>query len=548
MKLLYSLFTNPLRRLLSIVAVAAGLTWLYLWWQILDHTFSAYFKTGGFWLGLLLLLSGLIPAGNASKALGRWERAAGALLMAAWLFMVFLYPIGTADDKFAAAQAEVKDAKMEQIDIKHIPSVPKAYAKYKGDKMLGQVPNFSFYQMGDYSIQKIDDELVWVAPIEYNGFFKSINAGAVTAYVKISAEDENAPAELLSGYEMKYVPSGYFSGNIYRHIRANYPYAVLYEASFEPKDNGAPVYVVPYGHYEKFRQVSLVDGVFLVDPESGAVEQYPMDRVPAFVDQVVPVAIADAYNTYFGKYKHGFLNSLIGKRDLHMPTTWEDGDEVVAVFDQDGNMSWFTDHTTLDETSKSLVGYSLINARTGKFTYYGGKNVSSSGLANGNAAINSVNKTFLKDQWVGTSPTLYNIYGEDTWFVPVIDGNGLLRELALVNARNPQILAHHKIKSTAFGSYKNLLVSSGSGQTDPTNAAQQKEIQGSIVRVFHASEGADLRVKWMMENSDKVFVVLESQYPYAGFLQPGDRVQVQYVDTEELVVTASKVTNLTVNK
>ncbi|AFH60411.1 hypothetical protein ACVNS2_06915 [Paenibacillus caseinilyticus] len=548
MTFLSGLLHNRLQRVICVILLTAGLTWLSLWWRILDHTVSAYFQAGGFWLGLLLFLSGMVPGRDGSRKAGRLEFMAGGLLMLLWLFLAFVYGITTADDKFQAAHAEVRDAKMEQIDIKHIPSVPKTFAKYKGDKMLGQVPNFSYYQMGDYSIQKIDNELVWVAPVEYNGFFKSLSANTVTAYVKISAEDENAPAELMSGYAMKYVPSGYFSGNIYRHIRADYPSAVLFEASFEPKDDGSPVYVVPYGHYEKYRNVPYVDGVFLVDPESGTIEQYGTDQVPAFVDQVIPASIADTYNTYFGKYKHGYLNTLFGKRDLHMPTTWEEGDEVVAVFDQEGNMSWFTDHTTLDETSKSLVGYSLINARSGKFTYYGGQTVSSSGLANGSAAINSVNKTFLKDQWTGASPTLYNIYGEETWFVPVTDGNGLLRELALVNAKNPQILAHHKNKASAFASYKNLLVSFGSGQMDPTGSAQQKEIQGRIVRVSFVSEGADLRVKWMMDNSDKVFVVLESQYPYAGFLQAGDQVRVQYVDTEELVVTASKVTNLTVNK
>ena len=54
--------------------------------------------------------------------------------------------------------------------------------------------------------------------------------------------------------------------------------------------------------------------------KTGEIEDYEKDKVPSWVDQIYTTEIAEEYNTYYGKYKNGFLNSIIGKKEVQVPT------------------------------------------------------------------------------------------------------------------------------------------------------------------------------------------------------------------------------------
>ncbi|AZO93786.1 hypothetical protein [Halocella sp. SP3-1] len=95
---------------------------------------------------------------------------------------------------------------------------------------------------------------------------------------------------------------------------------------------------------------------------------YSIAEAPQFVDQVYPDWIAKDYNYYFGRYKYGFwANLLENKGDLHEPTEWGAEDRVVGVFGQDNQMYWFTDHTTLNKSDTSMVGYSMNEFKNRSF-------------------------------------------------------------------------------------------------------------------------------------------------------------------------------------
>lgn len=88
--------------------------------------------------------------------------------------------------------------------------------------------------------------------------------------------------------------------------------------------------------------------------------------MPKFIDEGITTAIANKLNIDFGKYKYGFWNfSKTGVMKL-TGNGVEDG--VTSVFNRDGSISYFTDFTT--DNSDSALGYSIINARTGRLTFY----------------------------------------------------------------------------------------------------------------------------------------------------------------------------------
>lgn len=512
-------------------------SWSTFYLGLLDHTFFAIFSHYALIIALLWMLDFILS--KIKGKIGSFFFLGMLLVVLSWLYMTLIYPLTITKDLYGMVKATVSSQKAEEMNIEHIPTVPLEFAKYKGDKLIGNIPNFSYYVIGNYTIQKINNELFWVAPVEFNGFFAWFKGKTTPGYIKISAEDENKPAELIKNANMKYTPSAFFSDNLMRHVRTNYPSLILMEANFEPDDSGKSLYVVTYGHYLEYRNGKVVDGAIVVDPQTGEMKKYTINELPAFIDRIIPQDVASQYNEYFGKYEKGIINLWTAKTGVHYPTTWGTGEEVVGVFNSKKTLDWFTDHTK-DQTSTSMVGYSMMNARTGQFTYY----TSVNGFLNGNSALQAVEKTYKKQEWTGTQPILYNFYGRDAWFIPVIDGNGLLREFAIVDTQTGNVTTG-QTKKAVFENFKSDIVTKlNQNEAVPTNVALVKKISGEVLRI----NGTQTNVRFLLKNSDKIFVVNSDKFPYVAFLKEGDSVEVSYVDNAETSVIVEQLKNVTLNK
>jgi hypothetical protein len=467
----------------------------------------------------------------------------GMISLVTWIYMDMIYPLTIKQDLYNIVHVKEKKTTVEATDVKHIPTVPIETARYAADKEMGKLANSSYYQVGELSRQKINNEEFWVAPLQYKGFFSSRNAKFIPGYIKISAEDKDKPAELVDTYKLLYTPSSFFGKRLERMVRDKFPQDIILGTSFEPNDEGKPFYIVAVGHFNNFRAGSIVDGAVIVDPQTGGITKYKLSEMPAFVDFVIPINLASAYNEWQATYKHGLWNSWFGHTDVNDVTQWNTGEEVIGVFGPDGGMYWFSDHST--PGSNSLVGYTLMNGRTGEYTYYTG----SRGMSNGKAALDAVHNTFKKDVWTGTNPVLYNIYGSDTWYIPVVDANGLLRKIALVNGGNTQILAYGDTKQDALNAYKlKLSMSKNSNNNAPTTVSNLKELTGKVIRVGVVQMETNQVIEILLENSDKVFTVNPQQSIYSSFVQEGDIVKVGYADTDEIIVSIEQLFNETIHR
>ena len=117
-------------------------------------------------------------------------------------------------------------------------------------KAFGQVPNTSYYELGNLQIQKVNGEYVYIAPVEFSGFFKWCEWEIETpGYFTISATDSSANPKFMKA-EMTYTPSSFFNKNIERHIRMNYPKQIFNgDVQLEVDDNGKPYYIRTYGEF-----------------------------------------------------------------------------------------------------------------------------------------------------------------------------------------------------------------------------------------------------------------------------------------------------------
>ncbi|WP_181444632.1 hypothetical protein [Bacillus sp. 03113] len=510
------------------------LIFFYSYLGLVDHSLEAFISYALFNLSIFFLADLVYRRGRYFYI----TSFIGVLMLLANLYFTFIYPYTIVDDKYEFVEKKVKVEEKEAVsmDEQHIAIVPEKYARYRSEKKLGELAQSSYYDLGDSTIQKIDNHLYWVTPIEYTGFFKWKRADSVPGYIKMSAEDENEDAQLVKT-KMKYVPSAFFHEDLKRHVRKEHKNAILLEASFEPNDQGEPYYVVPYGYYNKFRQIIDIKGIYLINPENGKIEDFKMNQIPAFVDHVIPTNVAEDWNEWYGKYVHGYWNTIFSKEDIKLPTEWDGIDEVNGIFNKDLNMNWFTDFTRPKSGSGSMVGYSLMNARTGDMTFFTGAN----GSLNGKAAMNVAEKTYRANKYEAGTPLLYMIYGQFTWVVPLMDSNDVLREIMLVNAKDEKVFSANAQKNKLFTNYQYAIATQLKGdKTVPTDLANLKTIEGTVEHVYKAEQDNNTVVKFMIKGNKKIFQVSSADFPYAIFIESGANVTVNYIDTNEIVSTVEQ--------
>ncbi|SFG91424.1 hypothetical protein [Sporolactobacillus nakayamae] len=513
--------------------VIAGLIVLFLlsYVGLIDHTWQAFLSYGSLFWGIFLLIDVLY----AKERLISINLLAGVLLLLFFGYLHVIYPLTVTKAKynFVAEKTTVVTRDAQSMNEQHIPVVPEKYARYKSEKILGELAHVSYYELGHTSLQKIDGHLYWVTPVDYSGFFKWMKSHRIPGYIRMSAEDENANASFVKK-EMRYVPSAYFSENLKRLVRSENKAPILFRPSFEPDESGKPYYVVAYGYYNKLRQIPNIKGVFVVDPKTGKIRSYPMNKLPAFIDQAIPSNVAEQWNAWYGENVHGFWNKIFAQEDIKRPTEWSHSDEVNGVFDHALDLNWFTDFTRPKSGSGAMVGYSMLNTRTGKITYYSGAN----GLLNGKSAMNVAEKTFKQNKYEAGIPNLYTIYGQETWVVPLMDSNDVLRELMLIHAKNENVYSAEADKRSLFDTYKYAVATKlGGDSTVPTNQALIKKLEGAVTQVYkyQDSESRQTVTQFMIKGSEKIFTVSSGQNPYSVFLKVGDSVSIQYIDTDETV-------------
>jgi len=503
------------------VVVVLPLVFLFYYLTNLDQNFSSLWP-------FLLLVTGI----GAFFASGK-ERMVKIGLFTVSLF-IGLYFLSAfmfnADEKFEQAQM-TEEVEIAAFDETKTPaSVPPQYARNKMKKSFGQVPNTSYYQLGNLQIQKVNGDFVYIAPVEFSGLFKWIKGKETPGYFTLSATDSSANPKFIAE-KMTYTPSSYFNKNVERHIRITYPKRIFYgDIQLEVNEEGKPYYIRTYGEFISARNGFVPKGIVMVDPATGATEDYSLNEVPDFIDGAVSPESVSLHNGYYGKYIHGFWNSVFGKSDVRIPSDEGTEANVSPIFDENGEMYYFTDFTSPKEGVDSMLGYSLTHARTGDATFYTG-NLEESYM-DSQGALEIIEKKFIEKKWNGEMPILYNFYGEASWLTPVLDSNGFLQNYFIVSAANPEISTYDNTPNGALKKYKTALKRSGSS-VDGSSEANESRTSGTVVRVYKEVAESNTLVSFLLDNG-KNYIVSTETTPMAIYLEKGDEVDVTYLDTGEL--------------
>ncbi|MGR9047842.1 DNA-binding protein [Halobacillus faecis] len=448
------------------------------------------------------------------------------LAVAVAVIGVFIYSILALQDSYdSISKSEEEEARPLNEENTPISVAPES-ARNKVQKAMSVVPNTQFYDLGKLQAQQIDGEITYVAPVEFSSFWRYLRGKETEGYFTITATNINAQPEFVQS-KMKYTNSSFFNHNVQRVVYGKHPdYIQSGDAQIEVDDDGKPWYVQTIYKPLLFSNRPDMNDikVAIVDPVSGDMETFESSNAPDFVEGSVSSELAAIENEYFGKYVNGWLNSIFGKKDVKIPNESGTESSVTPIFNEAGEMFYFTDMASPKENIDSALGYTLINARTGSLTYYNGQQ--NQGIMDSKGAVQIVNKQYPEKNWTGTMPVLYNVDGHPTWIVNVLDPNGLFKQYAYIKAADSDFAVFGDTAKQTLNAYR-LQIAQDPSSVEGSQGVDLTEKSGTINRVLVTSTDSRQSVQFLLEGETTIYTVNTSKAPLAIFLKEGDQVNIQ---------------------
>ncbi len=511
--------------------------------------------------GLLLASRSLSQASN--KILHKGHKTTGITGVNDWsgrvlglsiVAMVLLFIVSSVtkitaiDDVYQTIPLKTEEKAEVLTSTKETPiAIAPKTAKRKMLQKFSVIPNSNMFTLDGITAQVVNGEYVYVATVEFNGFFKWSKLGAVPGYFIISATDINAQPKFVEK-PIIYTPSAYFGKDVARKIYAAYPdYAATGKINLEIDEEGNPFYIQTlYKEYSVSGRMNYNEfKTAVLNATTGKVKVYDSKDAPKFVDAPITSSAANSINEYFGRYSQGWWNQTMfgAKKDVKIPT--ENGiyasGQITPMMNKEGSqLLYFTDFTSGDEDQDSALGYSLINARTGQVTYYRDTKV---GIMDSDGAISIAAKIYPEKKWKASMPVLYNIDGVPTWIVSLMDSKGIFKKYVYVNAVDNDIVVDADAAQNALDAYRIELATKGSNNTS-SEAADLQEIKGSVSRVTIVASEAQTVVSFLLENDKIIYSVTTNNSPMALFLKEGDKVAFKASVTAD--VKAASIENLVI--
>lgn len=435
---------------------------------------------------------------------------------------------------------------IEEADFSAVPVLDDAAASVLANRTLGDLASINAISQFEVSNQMTQinykNEPVKVTTLAYGDVFKWLKntRAGLPGYVVVNMVTQKAELKILpEGEYIQYSVHEHFGKYLMRHIRFAYPTYIFDTPHFEIDEEGNPFWLCPVLD----KTIGLfggtdVKGVVIVDAVSGDMVEYTAEEVKnskelQWIDGIYSKDLLVEQFNYYGQYKNGFINSLIGQDGVKLAT---EGSNFLA---QNDDVYLYTGVTSAGN-DQAIIGFVLINMRTKDASFY-----SVSG-AKERSAQSSAQGEVQDYAYAATFPILLNISGEPTYFMSLKDKDNLVKRYAMVNVENYQVVVTGTTIAECTDAYVKKLKqnninidvdidkiedATNNGEATDTPETETEKVKGTVTDIRTAVMGGesvyfieidDKGVYYSIEASDNAAVVI---------LNKGDTVTVT-VDAE----------------
>lgn len=354
----------------------------------------------------------------------------------------------------------------KSISYDSVPRIDQDRALTLADQQLGSLAEYKSQYVVSNTTTMINykGSPVRVAYLEYADVFKWFNntKEGLPAYMIIDLVTQKVSVVNCKeqfGEGIKYSPTEWFNEKLYRHIRFQYPTALLDTPNFEINDEGRPYWITPVLD----KTIGLfggtdVKGAIITDALTGESEYYDIEAVKSnaelqWIDVVYrDTLVIEQYN-YYGKLQNGFWNSIIFQNDVNLTS---EGWGSIALDDD----VWVYTGVTSAEADSSNFGFILCNQRTKETRYY------QNGGAMENAAQRSAQDAVQNYGYKAIFPILLDIEGKPTYFMSLYGSSNTVKGYALVNLDDKTLV--------------------GTGLLDNTNKSDAQALNAAVENYIYA--------------------------------------------------------------
>ncbi len=480
-------------------------------------------------MGLTLLSSGLaaITAGPREAARALKSNCKIPLILLALILAVVLIGSLVGATVFRASAyssmlvPENGDfaAEVNQISFDQIPMLDSASANVLATRKLGELSDLVSQFEVDSSSAQINylDQPVRVTYLNYGDFFKWWNnrANGIPAYlITDMVTQEVTVVRLDEG--IRYSPSELFQRDLMRHLRFAYPTKMFSDVNFEIDESGHPWWIASVST----RTIGLfggedIIGAVLCDAVTGETTYCDISEVPSWCDRVFTAELLIEQYDYYGRYRNGFWNSMFGQVDCTVTT---EGYNYIA---QDDDVWLYTGITSVGG-DQGNIGFILVNQRTKEARYY------SCAGAEEYSAMDSAEGAVQQFAYKATFPLLLNIGGQPTYFMALKDNSELVKQYAMVNVQQYQIVATGSTVAACEQNYLSLLAENNI-QTDLTvdpSPADTEEISGTLAEIRSAVISGTTYYYLRLEDEDVFYRISAADCEAVVLLNVGDMVTI----------------------
>jgi hypothetical protein len=427
------------------------------------------------------------------------------------------------------------------VAMDKIPVVDREFASMLAEKKLGD--DFALgsrVSLGWPTRQMVNGELLWVIPLLHSGFFKwATNTDGTPAYLVVSATNPQDVRFVREAggkpVNIKYQPNAFFNQDLHRHLYLNgFITRGVTDYSFELNDAGVPYWTVSVYNKNVGFSGSDAEGIALVNVNSGEINYYPTAETPQWIDRIQPAPYVISQLNWWGQYVRGFWNSKLGKRDLLMTT---EGYNI--IYGTDDKCYYYTGMSSVG-SDEGAVGFVLVNTRDKTTHLY-----KLSG-ATEYAAMQSAEGKVQNFKYSATFPILINISGLPTYFITLKDAAGLVKMFAMVSVKDYSVVGVGETVKSARDTYLMTISASRTGSL-AGSAAKKVTKSANIQRI--GSDIRDGRTYYYLVFADapgKIFVANSDLSAMLTVTQPGDLVELNYIESTENEINLSGFKNLSV--
>ena len=409
-----------------------------------------------------------------------------------------------------------------EASFSDIPMLDETSARRLGDRKMGELSDLvSQFEVADsYTQINYKGAPVRVTYLEYGDFFKWLNnrSSGLPAYITVNMVSQEVDVVRLDSLGlggMKYSPTEMFNRNLMRHLRFNYPTFMFSDPTFEIDEQGHPYWVCP----KLVKTIGLfggtdIHGAVLVDAVTGECTYY--EDVPSWVDRVYLASLIMEQYDYHGTFVHGFFNSVFGQKDVTVTTS---GYNYIAMGD---DVYMYTGVTSVSSDA-SNIGFLLSNQRTKETTYYAAPG------AIEESARDSAEGVVQDLGYTTTFPLLLNVAGEPTYFMSLKDASELVKQYAMVNVAQYQIVATGTTVAECETNYLKLLKSGGivsDVEVPKTEAA------GVIAEIRSAVMDGNSYYFLRLEGDDVFYSISAASNDLVVILNVGDTVTITHAESD----------------